>query len=280
MTSAAAILKRFPTLYRLAFGVVMRFRAILDLPRYLWCRWTRRVYVGPVMSGRQTWAERIPHMQELLRRELEASPSAVFRVLEIGSWAGQSAMLWAEEIRRSGRQGRVYCVDPWMPFASPDQTGINNALSLMSRVAQRDQIFPLFWHNIRAAKLTSIVIPIRCRSADVLPVIAPNSFDLVFVDGSHVYSDFRRDLEMSLPLVREGGIICGDDLELQASEVDPDYARANCERDFLTDPHTNREYHPGVTVGLYDVFGRDVSCRDGFWAQRKSQGGWSDTLEA
>lgn len=38
-------------------------------------------------------------------------------------------------------------------------------------------------------------------------------FDLIYVDGSHWYHDVKQDLENFYPLVREGGIFCGDDYD-------------------------------------------------------------------
>jgi predicted O-methyltransferase YrrM len=276
MPRVRAILKRSPRAHKAAFAALSYAQAVVDAPRYLMCRWANKVYIGPVMSGRQTWSTRVPHMLEAIREELRATRDEEFRVLEIGTWAGQSALLWAEEIRRAGRSGKVFCVDPWLPFASNEQTGINNAVLRMSKIAAKDQIFPLFWHNVRAAKLTDFIVPVRGRSCDVLPALAPETFNIVFVDGSHFYRDFIQDLRLAMSLVRTDGIVCGDDLELQFEEVDQRHARKNCDRDFVTDPKTDCEFHPGVTVGVFDVFQRRIGSRDGFWLQRKSPNGWCD----
>jgi predicted O-methyltransferase YrrM len=198
------------------------------------------------------------------------------RVLEIGSWAGQSAILWGTELVRSGYPGKVYCVDPWMPFADESQIGVNNGIQLMDEVARRDKIFPLFWHNVKASGLADVIVPLRCKSADFLPYLKPNSFDLVFVDGSHAYSQFMNDLALAAPLVRQSGFICGDDLELQSDEVDLSTAERDGEKDFITDPRTQREYHPGVCLGVSRFFKRKVSVYDGFWIARKNLDHWTD----
>jgi len=198
------------------------------------------------------------------------------RVLEIGSWAGQSAILWAGEIVRSGRQGQVFCVDPWMPFMKEEHLGGNAAVSIMDQAARRDKIFPLFWHNVKSSGLSDVILPLRGKSQDILPALAPGSFDLIFVDGSHSFTDFMTDLMLAAPLVKESGVICGDDLEMQMDEVDRTYAEANCEKDYVTDPKTGRDYHPGVCVGVSRFFQQRVSCRDGFWLTQKSGGDWEN----
>jgi len=38
-------------------------------------------------------------------------------------------------------------------------------------------------------------------------------FDLVFIDGSHVYENISWDLKLWTPLVKSGGIVCGHDYD-------------------------------------------------------------------
>lgn len=269
------LLKKSPSVYRLAYSWGVRLRAIFGLPRYLWCRATNQVYLGPVMLGRQTWGTRVPHMRRLIADQIWRT-NGTFDVLEIGSWAGQSAMLWGDELRRSSRLGKVFCVDAWRPFASQDQIGLNTGVAFMDRAARKDQIFPLFWHNVKSSGLIDIIVPLRGRSTDVLPALRAQAFDLVFVDASHAYTDVMNDLRHSAPLVKPGGLICGDDLEHQADEVDRRLAERERERDFILDAARGQEYHPGVTMGVADFFGRRISCRDGFWAVRRTADGWED----
>ncbi len=63
--------------------------------------------------------------------------------------------------------------------------------------------------------------------------------------------------------------MCGDDLEAQLHEVDPVAAEANARKDFVTDPKTRKNFHPGVTLGVSQFFGT-VSAYRGFWIMRKS----------
>lgn len=269
------LLKRYPSVYRVSYSWALWIRAILGLPRYVWCRCTRRVYLGPVMLGGLTWTTRVPHMRRLIRDQL-ATTTDDFNVLEIGSWAGQSAMPWGEELRRSARPGKVFCVDAWRPFASDTQVGLNTAVVFMDSVARKDSIFPLFWHNVKSSGLTDTIVVLRGRSAGILPTLRPQAFDLVFIDASHAYSDFVQDLQLSFRLVKVGGVICGDDLEHQVDEVDRSFAAKERERDFVRDVARGQEYHPGVTLGVADFFGGRVICCDGFWAMRRSADGWAE----
>lgn len=272
-------LEKSPRAHRFAYSCYVRTRTLLGLPRYLACRLTNKVYLGPVMLGRQTWGTRVPHMRRLIAEQFaRADDGGAFDVLEIGSWAGQSAMLWGEELRRSGRPGKVFCIDTWKPFASREQISGSAGVASMDRAARRDKIFPLFWHNVMASGLDDTIVPLRGRSQDVLAVLRPRSFDLVFVDASHAYTDFVADLKLSAPLVKVGGLVCGDDLEHQAADVDLMVAERDRELDFILDATRGQQYHPGVTMGILDFFGRQISCYDGFWVQRRTEEGWEDVV--
>lgn len=117
----------------------------------------------------------------------------------------------------------------------------------------------------------------RGLSADVLPGFELCSFDLIHIDGSHCYGDVLADLRMAHRLLRDGGILCGDDLELQASECDRHFAGQNKHLDYREDPRTGRPFHPGVTLAVYEFFG-PVSALYGFWAMRKTGSGYQGVL--
>jgi SAM-dependent methyltransferase len=52
---------------------------------------------------------------------------------------------------------------------------------------------------------------IRGSSVDVLPTLV-DTFDFIYVDGDHSYEGAKKDLELCLPLLKEGGKIIVDDL--------------------------------------------------------------------
>jgi predicted O-methyltransferase YrrM len=39
-------------------------------------------------------------------------------------------------------------------------------------------------------------------------------FDMIFIDGSHEYFDFKHDLEIWIPHITEGGMLCGHDYDI------------------------------------------------------------------
>jgi hypothetical protein len=109
----------------------------------------------------------------------------------------------------------------------------------------------------------------------VLPTLTRNHFSIVYLDASHEYRDVQRDIKLSMLLLREGGILCGDDLELQLSEMGEDELAEDVatNKDFVKSRRCNVFYHPGVTRAVAEAFG-EVSAWEGYWAIRKTASGW------
>jgi predicted O-methyltransferase YrrM len=195
-------------------------------------------------------------------------------VLEVGSWAGASCVSWARAIESLPHGGRVTCVDLWRPYFD---LGANRdaVYADMTDAADQGDIFPLFLHNIRAAGVAHIVDHHVGASEDVLPRLEPASFDVIFLDGSHAVDDVSSDLLQALRLIRVGGIVCGDDLELQRDDIHPSEHRAGLasRQDFFWAASANSYYHPGVTEAVARLIG-PVHVWNGFWAVRRGQSGW------
>ncbi len=205
---------------------------------------------------------------------LAASGRTAIDILEVGSWAGGSAVTWARALQRRGLPGRVYCVDHWKQRFD---LAVNRlpVYSEMARAVDANVIEALFRHNVSAAGVADRIVVLRGAARDVLPALAPASFDLVFIDGSHLHRDVVEDLGNATALVRAGGILCGDDLELQIAECDVESLREHIrlDIDYARDPASGISYHPGVTAGVADVIGSVVTWK-GFWAMQRRKSGW------
>ena len=236
------------------------------------CMTLNRPYFGTIMAAKQGNPRRHWYMQCIVEQECLQSERLPFAILEIGSWAGGSAITWAQAIKKfANGNGLVICMDPWVQYmqANLERGGVYDA---MSRAIGQGKILNLFMHNIKASGHEDIVRFIRGSSDEFLPRLAENSFDLIFVDGAHTYDQVHKDLISCVPLLRDGGILCGDDLELQAAMVDIEFQNRNLEFDFICDPKTNEWYHPGVTLAVAEHFGAEgVSVWEGFWAMRKRE---------
>jgi predicted O-methyltransferase YrrM len=219
---------------------------------------------------RQGPAIRKAHMTSLVRHLKEKHGLQTVNILEIGSWAGASTITWARAIKDLGLTGSVHCVDIWEPYfdleANPAEI-----YEKMNRAADHDVIFQEFRRNISAAGVEEIVTIARGNSREVLPTLADSSYQIIFIDGSHLYEDIYNDIVQAKRLVEDGGIVCGDDFELPVGAVDQAVHRQALSGnvDFTEDPSSGVGYHPGVSQAIADAFG-DVSVWDGLWAMRRS----------
>ncbi len=195
------------------------------------------------------------------------------QILEIGSWVGASALSFAQGLKlHNHSQGTITCVDAWKPFFNRD-THNDNVYVSMEKALGSEAAYQLFSHNIDTLPQSMTCQHLRGKSENILPLLREKSFDIIFIDADHSYTPVLRDIKNSLSLVRNGGIICGDDLNLQLHQVDKDNADKHAEDDFIKDPKTNRNFHPGVTVAVAEIFG-EVSSWGGFWAMQKVDDQW------
>ncbi|MBM3215772.1 hypothetical protein FJZ36_12745 [Candidatus Poribacteria bacterium] len=234
-------------------------------------------YFGPVlMSNQDARNERRPVLQALIRRVCAVTVDGDgMRILEIGSWAGGSAVLWADAIaRQCERRGIVYCVDPWREFWDL-QTHMSSAHRRMNDALKSGELLNLFLHNIRAARFEDIIVPLRGASSQVLPLLRDGLFDFIYVDGSHLYQDVAYDLSQVVHLVRDGGIIAGDDLPRQLEDCDSDHVRESVAQrlELATDPNSGEDYCPGVALAVAEAFGT-VGMRNAVWATRRHGDVW------
>jgi predicted O-methyltransferase YrrM len=124
------------------------------------------------------------------------------KVLEIGSLEGRSAVWLIEHAIEGG--GEMFCIDTWQ--GSPE-------IPLdMGQVKKR------FQANIGVARATRPDVRISvCQGTSdvVLPELLASghreTFDFVYIDGSHEAADALTDLCLAFLLCKPGGLICVDD---------------------------------------------------------------------
>jgi predicted O-methyltransferase YrrM len=231
-------------------------------------------YFGTFLRSQQGDPRRHFFMQKTLEVACDpASDNGFVKMLEIGSWAGGSAITYGQHIKSqyAGR-GLIVCVDSWQPYFREIDTNKSGPYEDMSLATDKDRIFNLFLYNMKAAGLSDIVIPIKGLSKEVIPLLG-EGFDYAFIDGSHYYEDVIQDLEMVAPLIKDGGVISGDDLEIQLHEYAPGTLPDNRGEDCVNHPVTGQPFHPGVTQAVAEVFG-EVSSWEGHWAMQKIAGEW------
>jgi predicted O-methyltransferase YrrM len=200
-------------------------------------------------------------------------PQKNFNILEIGSWYGASALSWAQGLTLHNKSnGSITCVDAWQPFFDRSLHK-DDVYVAMEKALGSDVAYNIFLHNISTVPEKIQRQHFRGISSNVLPLLRDNEFDVVFIDADHTYEPVKKDILLSLRLVKDGGIICGDDLNVQLADCDKAFAEKNKHKDLAKDPKTGRNFHPGVTVAVEEIFGK-VSMWGGFWGMQKQGKNW------
>lgn len=122
--------------------------------------------------------------------------------LEIGSYEGRSAV-WLLKNILTDPGARIACVDI---FGEPGYEGRFDA-------------------NIGLTGAGHKVTKLKGRSWGLLRGLAPDSFDLVYIDGSHAGRDVLEDAVLGYRLAKTGGVIVFDDYPLRNSPDLPLYPK-------------------------------------------------------
>ncbi len=271
----------FPGVFNIVVKSPFITRLILEFDRcrYIQCRMLNKPYFGTICLAGQTWEERKPWMIKLIVEESKRRQGNHFSLLEVGSWAGNSAVLWAEAIKANNSQATVLCIDAWEPYMDVkdfDQTNV--ATQLMNEDLAKGKIFKLFLHNIKAAGHADIIFPFKGSSNQLLPRLEKESFEIIYLDGDHRYQQFTQNLLNASRILKLGGVICGDDLDLTIEQIDQAYAIKNREVNVIVDPLTQQVFHPGITLACHDFFKMPITSYHGFWALRKTLTGWEQVV--
>jgi predicted O-methyltransferase YrrM len=190
------------------------------------------------------------------------------RILEIGSFMGASAYTWANAVAALTRRWTtLHCVDPWDADA---MAGVKD--DAMATATEHGTAGRLFRHNLRFFPPQAVVSRFQGISRRILPTLS-GPYDLIYIDGSHLFDDVLWDLRAAAALLAEGGVLCGDDLESQLAETGDTLARASIDRDIAPGPGPDGIFHPGVTLAVAEMFG-PVSAYRGYWIMRKRDGGF------
>jgi len=129
-------------------------------------------------------------------------------VVEIGSFCGLSACIFAHSLRRHGLGGQVFCVDLWDTYVEMNPSAKETGFFAY----KSGQLRQLFDHYTKTAAATGIV-PMCEDSTQAWRRFSDESIDLLFVDGDHSFEGCLRDLRNWYPKVKPNGVILGHDYD-------------------------------------------------------------------
>ena len=133
-------------------------------------------------------------------------------LVELGTANGETAKAVLEAMPSNFK---LWCVDPYLDY--PTFVDVYSAAKIdgMFNQAKREvfDVYPNVTH-------------IRAKSEEAAASFEPGSVDMVFIDGNHAYEYVKSDIELWLPKIRSGGIICGHDFSRNAGPIHIGVAQA------------------------------------------------------
>jgi hypothetical protein len=140
------------------------------------------------------------------------------RIIEVGTWKGQSAITMGLHLRRIGQKCTITCVDTWLGAlefwewlaATPER-------NLMQKHGF-PQVYYQFLSNVIHQGLQDVILPFPTTSLIAARYFARKNIqaELIYIDGSHDEPDVLADLRAYYPLVTPGGILFGDDFSWES----------------------------------------------------------------
>lgn len=128
-------------------------------------------------------------------------------IIEVGSWKGRSTKALAYST-----SGVVYAVDHFA--GSKDELSSSHAEA--SRLGS-DAIYDAFRANLATEIKVGRVVPVRSDSLEAIPILQKllmeKKADMIFIDCDHSYEAVKADIAAYMPLLADGGILCGHDFE-------------------------------------------------------------------
>jgi|LakMenEpi03Aug12_release.lakeMendotaPanAssembly.Ray.scaffolds.fasta_scaffold447861_2 hypothetical protein len=125
--------------------------------------------------------------------------------LEIGSWKGTSTTyLGVELINRNKKNTKLYCIDPWEDTNDGEYKTESSIINNTLYDEFIKNINPLIKNNLS-------IIPIKDKSQNVYNTFNDNTFDFIYIDGSHLYENVKQDIINYLPKLKEKSLLAGHD---------------------------------------------------------------------
>lgn len=185
------------------------------------------------------WFSDAPVFEEVIA---EIKPDLI---IEVGSWLGASAIHMAGLLKKHGLdESKIVCVDTWLgaiefwlDHKDPERYG---ALRIENG---SPQVHRQFLANVLHHGFKDTIIPFQQESGTAARVLDKMGVraDVIYIDASHLEDDAERDIRVWWPVLRDGGIMIGDDYEAW----------------------------PGVARAVHNVFGDDVHVDGNKWVVRK-----------
>lgn len=136
------------------------------------------------------------------------------RLIEVGTWKGGSALTLASHIDRLGLDAEILCVDTWLGALEmwTDLDDADRHASLNLKNGYPTLYYTFLGNVVRAGHQNRITpFPVPSVTAAQWCALHGVKADMIYIDGSHEEEDVYQDLVSWWDLVRDGGVLFGDD---------------------------------------------------------------------
>ena len=156
------------------------------------------------------WHGTNPIFEKLIK---ETNPT---HIIEVGAWLGQSTINMAKVLKRDNRDCKITTVDTWL--GALEFIGSNKSDRNLMKKNGYPQVYYQFLSNVVHNEVEDYINPFPSTSLIAARYFQKNNIkaDLIYIDASHDYEDVVADLNAYWPLVKDGGIMFGDDFDIGA----------------------------------------------------------------
>lgn len=156
-----------------------------------------------------------PRKREAYREQLLRALPKGGRVAEIGVWEGA----FSQRILNVCKPQTLHLIDPW-EFMPEFRNTCFGRLKNEHLMDERYEAVCRMFRNDPRVRIH------RATSQEALSQMPDHSLDWVYVDGNHNEPFVSQDIALCLQKVKPNGIICGDDYNWKAFELDAPVRRA------------------------------------------------------
>jgi predicted O-methyltransferase YrrM len=142
----------------------------------------------------QTWMRDQVGQEGLLDLIKELGDNSDKRMIEIGSFVGESTVLFAQSFKK------VIAIDPFEADYDPQDP--------TSYLFEFDNVYQTYLDRITVYSNIETIVD---TSDNAVKELVGKEFDFIYIDGLHTYEGVKNDIKNFLPLVKKGGVIGGHD---------------------------------------------------------------------
>lgn len=134
-------------------------------------------------------------------------------IIEVGSWKGQSAINMGKLCKENNLSTKIYCIDTWLGSVEFWCDANKSEERSLKQKHGYPQIYYQFISNVIHNKMQDYILPLPMSSSigwkycNYFKIKA----DMIYIDASHEEGDVIYDMNHYWPLVKQGGIMFGDD---------------------------------------------------------------------